>query len=91
MKVFKIKRTHEDKHSIWQYLVSTLTLIIIGSVLNYIYYPGKKRPAGMFLRLAKNSGKTMKTPVYKAVTVYSWDKDDVTLKMFLAHRNMNTQ
>ena len=34
----------------------------------------------MSLRLAKNSGKTMKTPMYKAVAVYSLDGDDVFLK-----------
>ena len=34
----------------------------------------------MSLRLANNSGKTVKTPVYKVVAVYSWDRDDVTLE-----------
>ena len=34
----------------------------------------------MSFRLAKNSGETMKTPVYKAVAVYSQDRDDVTLE-----------
>ena len=32
MKVYKMKRTDKDKHSIWPYLVAILTLVIIGSV-----------------------------------------------------------
>ena len=34
----------------------------------------------MSLRLARNNGKTMKTHMYKAVTVYSWDRGNVTLE-----------
>ena len=72
MTVYKIKRRDEDKHSIWLYLVATLMLVIIGSVLTIlIYYYCKKVSARMSLRLVKISGKTIKTPVYKAVAVYS--------------------
>ena len=81
MVVYKMERTDEDKHSIWPYLVATLTLAICGSILTILMsYHFKKISARMSLRLAKNSGKTMKTPVYKAVAVHSQDRDAVILK-----------
>ena len=45
-----------------------------------MYYHCKKRSSRMSLRSAKNSSKTIKTTVYRAVEVYSWDGDDVTLE-----------
>ena len=61
--------------------MATLTFLIIGSVLTILMFNHcKKRSAGMSLRLAKNSGKAMKTSVYNAVAVYSWDSNDVTLE-----------
>ena len=81
MKVDKIKRMDEDKCSSWPYLVATLTLVIIAAVLTiFMYYHCKNRFAIKSLRLAKSSGKTLKTPVYKTVAVYSQDRDDVALE-----------
>ena len=81
MSVCKMKRTDVDKHFIWPYLVATLILVIIGSVLTiFMYYHYKKRSARMSLTLAKNSDKVMKTPMYKAVAVYSKNQDDVTFE-----------
>ena len=45
----------------------------------FTYYYCKRRSAETSLRLAKNSGKTKKTPVYNAVAVYLQGRDDVSL------------
>ena len=56
-------------------VVSALTLLGLG--LTLVFYICK-RSAKVFCRLARNRGKTTEAPVlYKAVSVYTVDKDDV--------------
>ena len=58
MTVYKMKRTDEDRHSVWPYLAATLTLVITQFVLTiFMYYYCKKISARMSIRLAKNSAK----------------------------------
>ena len=64
MTVYKMKRAGDEKHSVSPYLFATLTYVIIGSASTIVmYYHCKKISARISLRLTKNSGKTMKTPV----------------------------
>ena len=47
---------------------------------DYMYHHIKKGSVRMSLRLAKNSGKTMKTSVYKVETICCQDRDAITLE-----------
>ena len=71
----------KDRLSVWVYAIIIMTIAVFGLVSAYfIYYYYKRRSAKTSHRLAKNSGKTKKTPVYNAVAVYSWSRDDVFLE-----------
>ena len=66
---------------LFAYMKLLLTIAVFGLVSTYLtYYYCKKRSAKTSLRIAKNSGKTKKTPVCNAVAVYSWNRDDVSLE-----------
>ena len=58
MTVYNMKRTDEDKHFIWLYLVVILTSVKIASLLTIsMYYDCKKISARMSLRLTKTVAK----------------------------------
>ena len=56
------------------------TLTILGVGIIHVYYKCKKRSAQIY-RLVRNRGKTMDTPGYNAVPVYSGDRDDVYMEV----------
>ena len=71
----------KDRLSVWVYAIIIMSIAVFGLVSAYFtYYYCKRRSAKRSLRLAKKSGKTKKTPVYNAVAVYSWSRDDVSLE-----------
>ena len=70
----------KDRLSVWIHEIIILTIAVFGLVSAYFtYYYCKRRSAKTSLRLAKDSGKIKKTPVYNAVAVYTWSRDDVPL------------
>ena len=67
--------------SVWVYAIIIMTIAVFGWVSTYFtYYYFKRRSDKTSLRPAKNSGKTKKTPMYNAVAVYSWSRDDISLE-----------
>ena len=71
----------KDRLSVWIYTIIIMTIAVFGLVSAHLtYYYCKRRSAKTSLRVAKNSGKTKKTPVCNAVAVYSRNRDDVSLE-----------
>ena len=67
------------QHSVprWIYLAITIpTLTVVGVGIIAVYYKCKRGPTKIY-RLARNGGKTMETPGYNAVAVYTGDRYDV--------------